>query len=231
MITLVLYYIIEYREFPDRWTEGHGTPVFKNGRVDDTDNYRGITVLSVFAQVFETAVNNRIAYASEAFREDGETNGGFLKRSRIADNIFIVLCLVQRQLFGGKPLFICMVDFSKAFDLVNGHILFYKLMKQGYLGNVINTLRNLYWKTYFKVKCNGMLSPPILDQLGVNQGGNASLPLFRTYLTRGKAFPRKSGRRGLPYYFVFFCPDAINLSFLVRSFLRITGLHVRLESV
>ena len=27
-----------------------------------------------------------------------------------------------------------------------------------------------------------MLSPPILDQLGVNQGGNASPTLFRTYL-------------------------------------------------
>ena len=27
-----------------------------------------------------------------------------------------------------------------------------------------------------------MLSPPILDQLGVNQGGNASPTLFRTHL-------------------------------------------------
>ena len=150
IITLILNYVIEYREFPDRWAEGLRTPVFKNGRVDDTDNYRGITtVLSVFAKIFETAVNNRIVYASEAFREDDETNGGFLKRSRTTDNIFIVLGLVQRQLFLGKPLLICMVDFSKAFDLVNRHILFYKLMKQGYLGKVIDKLRSLYRKTYF----------------------------------------------------------------------------------
>ena len=182
IITLILNYVIEYREFPDRWAEGLRTPIFKNGRVDDTDNYRGITVLSVFAKIFETAVNNRIVYASEALREDDETNGGFIKGSRTTDNIFIVLGLVQRQLFLGKPLLICMVDFSKAFDLVNRRILFYKLMKQGYLGKVIDTLRSLYRKTYFKVKCNGMLSPPILDQLGVNQGGNASPTLFRTYL-------------------------------------------------
>ena len=89
---------------------------------------------------------------------------------------------MQRQLFWGKPFFICMVDFSKAFDLVNIHILFYKLMKHGYLGKVIDTLRSLYRKTYFKVKCNGMQSPPILDQLGVNQGVNASPTLFGTYL-------------------------------------------------
>ena len=55
-------------------------------------------------------------------------------------------------------------------------------MKQGYHGKVIDTLRSLYRKTYFKVKCNGMLGPPTLDQLGVNQGGNASPTLFRTYL-------------------------------------------------
>ena len=37
---------------------------------------------------------------------------------------------------------------SEAFDLVNRHILFYKLMKQGYHGRVIDTLRSLYRKTY-----------------------------------------------------------------------------------
>ena len=56
------------------------TRVFKNGHVDDTDNHHGITALSVFAKIFETAVNNRIVHASEAF----------LKGSRTTDNIFIV---------------------------------------------------------------------------------------------------------------------------------------------
>ena len=72
--------------------------------------------------------------------------------------------------------------FLKGFDLVNRHILFYELMKQAYRGKVIDTLRSLYRKTYFKVKCNGMLSVPTLDHMDVNQGGNASQTLFRTYL-------------------------------------------------
>ena len=170
LITTVMNYIIECRSFPDLWAEGLYTPVFKNGRLDDTNNYRGITVLSVFAKIFETAVKNRMVFVSEAFQDTGEANGGFLKGSRTTDNIFILLGLIQRQLFLGKSLYLCMVDFSKAFDLVNRHILFYKLMKQGYHGRVIDTLRSLNRKTYFKVKCDGMLSTPILDQLGVNQG-------------------------------------------------------------
>ena len=176
-------YIIKCRSFPDLWEEGLRTPVFKNGRLDDTINYRGIIIFSVFAKIFETAVNNRMLFISEAFQDTDESNGGFLKGSRTTDNIFILLGLIQRQLFLGKSLYLCMVDFSKAFDLVNRHILFYKLMKQGYHGRVIDTLRSLYRKTYFKVKCHGMLITPILDQRGVNQGCNTSPTLFRTNLT------------------------------------------------
>ena len=36
---------------------------------------------------------------------------------------------------------------------------------------------------FFRVKCNGKISPKIRDELGVNQGGNASPTLFRKYLS------------------------------------------------
>ena len=93
---------------------------------------------------------------------------------------FIIQGLVQRQLALRKPLFICFVDFSKAFDLVNRNLLFFKLMKQGFHGRVIDTLRSLYRQTFFCVKCNGKISPKIRDELGVNQGGNASSTFFRS---------------------------------------------------
>ena len=90
--------------------------------------------------------------------------------------------LIERQLILGKSLYICMVDFSKAFDLVNRNILFFKLIRAGFHGKVIDTLRSLYRKTVFRVKCKGLLSPPIRDSYGVNQGGNASPMLFRQYM-------------------------------------------------
>ena len=79
-------------------------------------------------------------------------------------------------------MYVCYVDFSKAFDLVNRHILFYKLIKSGWSGKVLDTMRSLYTKTFFRLKCDGMVSMPILDTLGVNQGGNASVFFFRKYL-------------------------------------------------
>jgi len=80
-------------------------------------------------------------------------------------------------------LYICFVDFSKAFDLVNRDILFYKIIsKTGWYGRVIDTLRSLYKKTRYRVKHNGYLSEPIIDTTGVNQGGIASGLLFRKYM-------------------------------------------------
>ena len=82
----------------------------------------------------------------------------------------------------GESLFVCFIDFSKAFDLVSRHILFYKIMKGGWTGRVIDTLRSLYSKTHYRVKRCGKLSPMIPSLTGVNQGGAASGILFRKYL-------------------------------------------------
>ena len=73
--------------------------------------------------------------------------------------------------------------FSKAFDLINRTILFYKLIKNGWKRKVIDTLRSLYRKTHFRVKRNGKLSPTLLSNIGVNQGGIASGLMFRKYVS------------------------------------------------
>ena len=113
-------------------------------------------------------VYNRLTYLNEAFDKVDEFNGGFLRGSRTAGNIFILNGLIQRQLVIGKPLYVWFVDFSKAFDLVNRYILFYKLLKSGWSGRVIDTVRNFYSKIYFRVKHKGLVSPPIPNYIGVN---------------------------------------------------------------
>ena len=75
------------------------------------------------------------------------------------------------------------VDFSSAFDLVNRNILFHKLCKSGYRGRVIETLFDLYKKTYYRVKFRGKTSDPVFEYIGVNQGGITSPFLFREYVS------------------------------------------------
>ena len=128
------------------------------------------------------AFHDRLIIVNEAFGILDKFNGGFLKGSRTADNVVILETLIQRQLLKGEKLFVCYVDFLKAVDWVNRHILFYKLFKSGLHERVIETFHNLYQKTYFRLKVQGKLSLYVFDSLGVNQGGSASDVLFRRYM-------------------------------------------------
>ena len=156
--------------------------VSKSGSRLPAGNYRGITILPIIEKIFEIIVYNRLSFANEAFNKEDKYNGGFLAGCRTSDNILILHGLIQRQLCIGSNLVVCLVDFAKAFDLINRHILFYKVMKGGWYGPVIDTMRSLYSKTTFRVKNNGRVSSMIFNSLGVNQGGVASGILFRKYM-------------------------------------------------
>ena len=124
-------YIINCRDFPESWAEGLRSSIFKNGQRNIVENYRGITVPPIFAKIFELMVHNRLVYVEEAFEKFDAHNGGFMKGCKTTDNIFILNGIIERQLILGQPLLVCFVDFSKAFDLINRNILFYKLIKSG----------------------------------------------------------------------------------------------------
>ena len=160
-ITEILNYIIEFREFPDVWTCGIRSAIFISGSRNQVDNYRAITILPIMEKIFEIAVYKRLYFVNEAFDDVDKCNGGFVCDSLTYDNMFIVNGLIERQLALGKPLFVCFVDFAKAFDLVNRHILFYKTIRNGWKGRVIDTIRSLYKQGHFRVKCAGKISPSI----------------------------------------------------------------------
>ena len=173
-ITDVLIYIIDSRDFPECWAEGIRSAIYKSGGKGIPENYRGITILPVLEFFFEIAVYKRIGFVNEPFCKIDPYNGGFLEGRRTADNWFIIHGHAQRQMILNKNLILCFVDFSKAFDMVDRNILFYKMIKCGWHGKVKDTLRSLYTKTKFRVKYQGWLSHLVNNVLGVNQGGVAS---------------------------------------------------------
>ena len=180
---IMFNYILEKREFPESWAEGLKSAIFKSGLRNKPSNYRGITILGIFAKIFEKLVSNRFEFVNEAFNKLDPKNGGFLKGKRTTDNLFFLNGLVKRQLNLNKALYVCFIDFSKAFDMVNRDILFFKLLNSGWSGRLLDTVRDLYKKTSFRFKFEGFASPNFSSSLGVNQGGNASGFLFRKYLS------------------------------------------------
>ena len=78
----VLNYCIESRQFPETWTEGLRSSIYKAGDKLNPDNYRGVTVLPIFEKIFEIVVQRRLEFINDAFARTDKYNGGFLKGSR-----------------------------------------------------------------------------------------------------------------------------------------------------
>ena len=113
--------------FPSSWAEGVIIPIFKKGERNDTNNYRGITLLSILGKVFTIILNKRLTKWSEDNKLVSENKAGFRKGFQTFDHIFTLQTLARSYLKGNKKLYVCFVDFKKAYDLVWRNGLLYKL--------------------------------------------------------------------------------------------------------
>ena len=127
--------------FPEEWAEAIIIPLFKNGSPDSPDNYRGISLLSIFSKIFTSILNNRLSFWADALNKIDETQAGFRKGYSTMDNVFILQSVVQKYLTKKKGKFYCaFVDFSKAFDTIERQRLWYILLKGGIKGKMFMLL-------------------------------------------------------------------------------------------
>ena len=174
--------ILEKGEWPTKWAEGIISPVHKKSSINNTDNYRKITVMPALGKVLESIINSRLVFRNIVLSIDDPFQSGFKERSRTVDNIFVLQSLIQRQRFKGKPLYTCFVDFTKAFDYINRYALYYKLIKRGIHGKLLNIICSMYDKATCRVKWKGVLGEQIDSKYGVLQGGMMSPKLFTEFL-------------------------------------------------
>lgn len=182
-LTALFNYILTSGSYPTQWSEGIINPIHKSGAKDLTDNFRKITILVAMGKIFESVLNNRLYYKNEVLSSDDVFQSGFMKNTRTIDNIFVLNTLIEKQKMKRQPLYVCFVDFSKAFDYVNRSALLYKLGERGVKGNFCKVLLSMFEKSHAKVRWNNQLSASIDSLFGVLQGGIISPKLFTEYLS------------------------------------------------
>ena len=151
-------------------------------RIYNISNYRGITLLSIIGKLFTRILNNRLNDWAEEYNIYVEAQAGFRKCMGTVDNIFILNNLITHCLNNNESLYCAFVDFTKAFDFVVRDILWFKLIKLGVGGKMLNVIRSIYNHVKSRVKHNGSLGEPFLSHIGVRQGECLSPFLFSMYL-------------------------------------------------
>lgn len=139
-------------DLPAQWSVGIINPLHKKECKFDPSNYRKITVLVTLGKLFESILNSRLKSKNSLCNDDDPFQTGFCDGSRSIDNVFTLYSIIEKQRFLGKPLYVCFIDFTKAFDYVNREALFYKLIQRGISGDFLNFIRNMFKKAQNKVK-------------------------------------------------------------------------------
>ena len=168
--------------FPSSWAEGHIIPIHKKGSVDSPENYRGVTLLSTLGKLFTKILNSRLTEWAENYGVYIEAQAGFRSKMGTTDNIFVLHGLITHLINEGKKLYCAFVDFRKAFDFVNRDILWFKLIKIGVRGKILNVMRGMYSSVKSRVKYQNELSSEFECYLGVRQGECLSPFLFSMYI-------------------------------------------------
>ena len=102
-ITILFNYIWEKGIYPDKWSEGVIQPLHKKGSREEPDNYRKLTLMACMGKIFESIINKRLDFQSEATNSIDHNQFGFCKGCRTSDNVFIIDTLISYQKSRKKP--------------------------------------------------------------------------------------------------------------------------------
>ena len=179
----IFNYIFDKGEYPTQWAEGLINALHKKGDFSNPDNYRKITITVAMAKVFDSILNARLYFKNDAMSLDDPFQFGFSPSRGTTDCVFVLDTIISHQQFRKKPVYLCFVDFTKAFDYINRNALYYKLHRQQMGNKMLKVIMSMFEKAQAKVHQLGKLSAPIDSTFGVLQGGILSPKLFNEFLS------------------------------------------------
>jgi hypothetical protein len=158
-------------------------PIFKKDDNSDPNNYRGICLSSILLKLITTLISQRLTNKAEKLNLISKNQIGFRKKSRTADHLLTLKSITKKYVTNGhKKLFMCFIDFQKAFDSVWHKGLFYKLRTLGLNGKLIDLIEDIYHKTKCAVKQGDKVTQFFNYSKGVRQGCPLSPLLFNIYI-------------------------------------------------
>lgn len=168
--------------FPEELKITKITPIHKGGNIEDTSNYRPISILPIMDKIFEKILNHQIMEHIESNNLLYKRQYGFRHKSNTNTASFDFVNTVQRSLDQKSKVGAIFFDLKKAFETVDRKILLLKLNSYGIKG-----IEHKWFQSYFKDRLQYVETDIITTSLrpinaGVPQGTNLSTTLFLLFI-------------------------------------------------
>ena len=171
--------------YPREWEVSTLSPIFKGkGSDSECSNYRGVFVANSLAKIYGRVIGARLSQFLEVNGLRAWSQAGGRQRMGVLHHHFVLQHLQNKYRAaknkGGKaaPLYVCFVDFEKAFDKVNRDLIWMRLEERGLHGTFLGAIKAMYNTVIQKVKVGGKLGEEFETHSGVKQGDPLSTDLF-----------------------------------------------------
>ena len=150
----------------------------KNGAVE-CSNHRTISIMSQIAKIILKVLDERLK--RKVVETVDKVQFGFRKGMGCRNATFMLRTVIERAVEKQRDIFMCFIDFEKAFDTVRHDLMVERLRELGVEEADLRVLSNLYWGQKATVRIGDDKSGWTEIQRGVRQGCVLSPDLFSLY--------------------------------------------------
>ena len=183
-LTMIFNLINKWEHVPLNFKRGIQVPLFKGKNLcsADTNNYRGITLLSIFSKVYEMIIWDRLEPWWKSNEVISKFQGVCRKGQSCVHTSLLLQETVASALESHDRVFVSYFDVSKAFDTVWINGLFSKLHDMGIRGKLWRLLYRTYTGFQCRVRVAGSFSDWYPMSCGIHQGGVLSLVKYLVFI-------------------------------------------------
>ena len=168
--------------FPDVLKVAKVIPLHKGGSTEEVNNFRPISLLSIFDKIIEKLMHKRLYHFLEVHKILYENQFGFRRNNSTAHSLIEITEKIKESIDGGKYGCGIFIDLKKAFDTVNHKILLTKLEHYGVRGSILKWFESYLSNRKQYVFYNGVSSDIASINCGVPQGSVLGPLLFLIYI-------------------------------------------------